>query len=392
MTSTHPNPTAFRVTQKGVPGSVPAAKDGSGKPVPALFRPLKVRDVEFANRIFVSPMCMYSSAEGFATDFHLAHLGQFALRGVGMTMVEATAVASEGRISHQDLGIWSDDHVAGLKRIVDLAHSVNGKIGIQLAHAGRKASTYPLFEKDGRSLVPAAEGGWAEQVIAPSAVAWADYMATPVEMTTADIQRVIKDFAAAARRAELAGFDVAEIHGAHGYLIHQFLSPLTNQRTDAYGGSLENRMRFLVEIVNAVRAEWPATKPVFLRLSCTDWVESSSWDIQEVIEVVKTVAALGVDVVDCSTGGNHKDQKIAYGPNYQVAFATQIKEAVPAVRVIGVGGIKEAKQANEIVESGQADAVMLAREFLRDSFVARAALELDADVHYLDQYMYGKFR
>ncbi|KAI9152476.1 hypothetical protein H9P43_009267 [Blastocladiella emersonii ATCC 22665] len=380
---------AFRVAQSGIPGT---ATVKAGKTLPALFRPIKVRDVEFPNRIFVSPMCMYSCQDGLATDFHLVHAGQFALRGVGMTMVEATAVSPEGRISHQDLGIWTDAHVAPLKRIVDLAHSANGKIGIQIGHAGRKASTYPLFMKDGRSLVPAAEGGWPDDVIAPSAIPWAKYMANPVEMKLGDIQCVVEDFAAAARRAEHAGFDVLELHAAHGYLLHQFLSPLSNTRTDAYGGSLENRARIVVDIVRAARAEWPAHKPLFLRLSCTDWVESSSWAIGEAVEVVKMVAPLGVDVVDCSSGGNHAKQKIAIGPNYQVPFATQIKNEVPDVRTIAVGGIMEPKQANDIVEAGQADMVMLAREFLRDSFVARSAFELGADLKFLDQYMYGKYR
>ncbi|KAI9188414.1 hypothetical protein H9P43_002805 [Blastocladiella emersonii ATCC 22665] len=386
MTTT--DPTAFRVAQKGVPGA--ATAKSADTPLPPLFRPLSLRGVDLPNRISVSPMCMYSSQDGFATDFHLVHVGQFAVRGVGLTMIEATAVAPEGRISPQDLGIWKDEHVAGLKRVTDFVHSVNGKVAIQLAHAGRKASTYPLFLKDGRSLVPESDGGWPAQVVGPSPVQWSDYMAQPHELTVAEIQRLVRDFGEAARRSELAGFDVVEIHGAHGYLIHQFLSPLSNHRTDAYGGSLENRARFLTEVVAAVRANWPETKPVFLRLSCTDWVESSSWDIQEVTEVVKLVAALGVDVVDCSTGGNHPSQQIKYGPGFQVTYADQLKRAVPGIHTIAVGAITTPEQANTVVAEGQADIVMMARPFLRDSWVAHAANALDVDLVYLNQYERGR--
>ncbi|KAJ3359266.1 hypothetical protein GGF31_004238 [Allomyces arbusculus] len=378
------SPADFRVTQYNVPGT---AKDP--ETAAHLFRPLTVRDVTFANRIFVSPMCQYSAQDGFATDYHLVHLGQFALRGVGLAMVEATAITPEGRISPQCLGLWKDEHIAPLKRIVDFYHAHNGKIGIQLGHAGRKASTYPLFEKDGRSLVPESEGGWAEDVVGPSAIAWADYMATPKELTVEQIRDLVASFVAAVRRAEEAGFDVVEIHGAHGYLIHEFLSPVSNQRTDDYGGSLENRARFLVELVEGARSVWPASKPLFLRLSCTDWVEDSTWDIDEVIEVVKRVAPLGVDVVDCSTGGNAKHQKIKYGPLYQVPFAEQVKQAVPEVRTIAVGGITEAADAEAIIADGRADAVMLAREFLRDSWVARSAKALGTKIGFTNQYMYG---
>ncbi|KNE69430.1 hypothetical protein AMAG_13790 [Allomyces macrogynus ATCC 38327] len=377
-------PADFRVTQYNVPG---AAKDP--ETAAHLFRPLTVRDTTFANRIFVSPMCQYSAQDGFATDYHLVHLGQFALRGVGLAMVEATAITPEGRISPQCLGLWKDEQIAPLKRIVDFYHANHGKIGIQLGHAGRKASTYPLFEKDGRSLVPESEGGWGENVVGPSAVAWSDYMATPKELTVEQIKDLVAAFVAAVQRAEEAGFDVVEIHGAHGYLIHEFLSPVSNQRTDDYGGSLENRARFLVELVEGARSVWPASKPLFLRLSCTDWVEDSTWDIDEVIEVVKRVAPLGVDVVDCSTGGNARHQKIAYGPLYQVPFAEQIKQAVPEVRTIAVGGITEATDAEAIIANGRADAVMLAREFLRDSWVARSAKALGTKIGFTNQYMYG---
>ncbi|KAI9224267.1 NADH:flavin oxidoreductase/NADH oxidase [Blastocladiella britannica] len=375
----------FRVKQTLIPG---AAKSDPAA-APHIFRPLKIRGTEFPNRAWVSPMCMYSSEDGYPTDFHLVNAGQYALRGAGLFVVEATAVAPEGRISPRCLGLWKDDHIAAHKRMVDFAHSARGKIAIQLGHAGRKASTFPLYEKDGRSLVPEDAGGWGDKVIAPSALAWADYMANPTELTVPAIQTLVEQFKAAIKRADQAGYDVVEIHGAHGYLIHQFLSPLSNKRTDIYGGSLENRSRFLVEVVTAARSVWPEHKPLFLRLSCTDWVESSSWNIAEVIEVVKKVHALGVDLVDCSSGGNDASQKIAYGPAFQVPFSEQIKKAVPGIFTVGVGAITAAKDANAIVADGRADAVMMAREWLRDSWIHRASKELGVDVAMCHQYERG---
>ncbi|KAJ3355141.1 hypothetical protein GGF32_002168 [Allomyces javanicus] len=370
-------PAEFRITQYNVPG---AAKDP--ETAAHLFRPLKIRDTTFANRIFVSPMCQYSARDGFATDYHLVHYGQFALRGVGLAMVEATAVTPEGRVSPGCLGLWKDEQIAPLKRIVDFSHAHHGKIGMQLSHAGRKASLYPVFETKSRGLVPDSEGGWGEDVVAPSAVAWDEDMATPKELTVDQIKDLVASFVAAARRADEAGFDALEFHGGHGCLIHQFLSPVSNQRTDDYGGSLENRTRFLVEIIEGARRVWPTSKPLFLRLSCTDWVEDSTWDMDE-------VAPLGVDVVDCSTGGAAKHQKIEYGPLYQVPFAEQMKQAVPEVRTIAVGGITEATDAEAIIADGRADAVMLGREFLRDSWVARSAKTLDTKIGFINQYLYG---
>ncbi|KAJ3367175.1 hypothetical protein GGF31_007672 [Allomyces arbusculus] len=382
------DPAAFRVTQHAVPGA--ATDPATAAP---LFRPLTVRDVEFPNRISVSPMCTYSAQNGIATDFHLVHMGQFALRGVGLSVMEAAAVVPEGRISPWDLGLWSDDHVAPLKRIADFFKAHNGpKLGIQLAHAGRKASVLaPWMVKRGEKYMAGPEiGGFVDQVVAPSPVAWSENMADPRELSVEEIQGLVQAFADAARRCDEAGLDVVEIHGAHGYLIHQFLSPVSNQRTDDYGGSLENRARFLVEIVEAVRAVWPASKPLFLRLSCTDWVEESTWDIAEVIEVVKRVVPLGVDVVDCSSGGNAKHQKIALAPLYQVPFADQIKQAVPEVRVVAVGLITAAEEANRVVGECKADLVMMARPFLRDSWVQSAAHTLGTEIAYVAQYERGR--
>ncbi|KNE62436.1 hypothetical protein AMAG_07655 [Allomyces macrogynus ATCC 38327] len=390
MTVTDDATQHYFVQQHATPG---AAHDPTT--APALFQPLTIRDVTFPNRIQVSPMCMFSAhpVAGIATDFHLVHVGQFALRGVGLTMMEAAAVTPEGRICPNDLGLWSDTQIAPLKRIADFVHHHEGKLGIQLAHAGRKACMYAPFVPDlGRGLVPESDGGWPNAVVAPSAVQWDMTMAMPHELSVDEIQALVTSFAAAAVRCDQAGFDVVEIHGAHGYLIHQFLSPVSNTRTDAYGGPLENRARFLVEIVQAVRAVWPAEKPVFLRLSCTDWVASSSWDIDEVIEVAKLVAPLGVDVLDCSSGGNHPEQKIPVGPLYQVPFAHRVKEAVPSLKVVAVGLITSAQEANEVVEEGKADAVMLAREFLRDGWVYHAAHELGVEVAFIDQYRAGKRR
>ncbi|KNE69432.1 hypothetical protein AMAG_13792 [Allomyces macrogynus ATCC 38327] len=360
-------PAAFRVTQHAVPGA--ATDPTTATP---LFRPLTVRDVEFPNRISVSPMCTYSAQNGVATDFHLVHMGQFALRGVGLSVMEAAAVVPEGRISPWDLGLWSDDHVAPLKRIADFFRAHNGpKLGIQLAHAGRKASTLaPWMVKRGEKYMAGPEvGGFVDRVVAPSPVAWSEAMADPRELSVEEIQGLVQAFADAARRCDEAGLDV---------------------RTDDYGGSLENRMRFLVEIVEAVRGAWPASKPLFLRLSCTDWVEDSTWDIAAVIEVVKRVAPLGIDVVDCSSGGNAKHQKISLAPLYQVPFADQIKQAVPDVHVVAVGLITTAEEANEVVGEGKADIVMMARPFLRDSWVQSAAHTLGTEIAYVAQYERGR--
>ena len=285
--------------------------------MPSLFDPLAIREVKFANRVFVSPMCEYSSVDGFANDWHLVHLGSRAVGGAGLVLTEATAVLPEGRISPQDLGIWSDDHVKALSRIVSFVHDQGSVAGMQLAHAGRKASTYRPWENDG--AIPESEGGW-KNVVAPNAIPFADNYPMPHALTVDGIQEIIGAFAHAARRACDAGFRVIEIHGAHGYLIHEFLSPLSNHRDDAYGGSFENRTRFIREIVTAVRASWPKGAPLFVRISATDWVEGG-WDLQQSIELARGLKQLGVDLIDCSSGGSVPHAKIPGGPGYQTPFA-----------------------------------------------------------------------
>src|ERR1041385_8337922 len=277
-----------------------------------LFDPLTIRDLKFANRIFVSPMCQYSSTNGLANDWHLVHLGGRAVGGAGLVLTEATAVLPEGRISPQDLGIWSDDHVAALKRIVRFIHEQGSVAGMQLAHAGRKASTRRPWEGDG--AIPENQGGW-KNVTAPSAIPFAENYSMPQALTHDGIREIIAAFAAAARRACDAGFRVIEIHGAHGYLIHSFLSPLSNKRTDDYGGSFENRTRLLCEVTEEIRKVWPEKYPPFFRISATDWVEGG-WTAEDSVAMAKKLGALGVDLIDCSSGGNVPDAKIPIGAGY----------------------------------------------------------------------------
>jgi 2,4-dienoyl-CoA reductase-like NADH-dependent reductase (Old Yellow Enzyme family) len=286
-----------------------------------LFDPLSIRDLTFANRVFVSPMCEYSSTDGYATDWHFVHLGSRAVGGAGLVLTEATAIVPEGRISPQDLGIWSDDHIAPLARVVRFIHEQGSVAGMQLAHAGRKASTYRPWE--GLGTVPENAGGWTN-VVAPSALAFADHYPMPQALTSDGIQEIVAAFAEAARRACEAGFRVIEIHAAHGYLIHEFLSPLSNRRQDAYGGSFENRTRLLREIVAAVRSSWPERAPLFVRISATDWVDGG-WDIQQSVELARGLGKIGVDLIDCSSGGNVAHAKIPVGPGYQTRFAEQIR-------------------------------------------------------------------
>src|SRR5882757_9351493 len=265
-----------------------------------MFDPLAIRDLTFANRVFVSPMCQYSSRDGYANDWHFVHLGSRAVGGAGLVLTEATAVLPEARISPQDLGIWKDDHVEPLARITRFIHEQGGVAGMQLAHAGRKASTYRPWE--GNGTIPEREGGW-NNVVAPSALRFADHYPMPQALSVEGIKNITAAFAAAARRACQAGFDVIEIHAAHGYLLHEFLSPISNQRTDEYGGSLENRTRIVRDVVTAVRATWPERAPLFVRISATDWVDGG-WDIQQSVELSRQLKELGVDLVDCSSGGN----------------------------------------------------------------------------------------
>ena len=348
-----------------------------------LFDALVIRDLKFANRAFVSPMCQYSSTDGRANDWHLVHLGSRAVGGAGLVLTEATAVLPEGRISPQDLGIWSDDHIEPLARIVRFIHEHGSVAGMQLAHAGRKASTYRPW--DGQGKVPETEGGW-NNVVAPSAVAFADHYPLPQAASKQEIQAIVAAFGEAARRACEAGFRVVEIHAAHGYLIHEFLSPLSNRRTDAYGGSFENRTRILGEIVAAVRRSWPERAPLFVRISATDWVDGG-WDLQQSIELARQVKDLGVDLIDCSSGGNVAQAKIPVGPGYQTAFAERIRRE-SGVMTGALGMITSAVQAEHILATGQADAVIIAREMLRDPYwPLRAARELGQTISWPVQYL-----
>jgi 2,4-dienoyl-CoA reductase-like NADH-dependent reductase (Old Yellow Enzyme family) len=324
---------------------------------------------------------MYSSVDGFATDWHLVHLGSRAVGGAGLVMMEATAVEARGRISPADQGIWKDEHVAFLTRIAQFLREHGAAAGIQLAHAGRKASTRPPFE--GGTFLQPSEGGWTP--VAPSAIPFRPDDPAPHELSKSEIAATVAAFVEAAKRALRAGFQVAEIHGAHGYLIHEFLSPLCNRRTDEYGGSFENRVRLAMEVTQAVRAVWPADLPLFLRISATDWAEGG-WDIAESVELARRVRDLGVDLVDCSSGGAVAHQKIPLSPGYQVPFAERIRKEA-GILTGAVGLITTAAQADEIVRSEKADLVLLAREMLRDPyFPIHAAKELGAEVKPPVQY------
>jgi 2,4-dienoyl-CoA reductase-like NADH-dependent reductase (Old Yellow Enzyme family) len=326
-------------------------------------------------------MCQYSSHDGRPSDWHLVHLGAFAQGGAGLVMSEATAVTPEGRISPQDAGIWNDDQAADYRRITDFVRSQGATPGIQLAHAGRKASTRAPWL--GRGYVPPEEGGW--QTVGASPIGYADWPA-PRELSAEELAAHPQAWAAAARRALEAGYDVAEIHAAHGYLLHQFLSPLTNRRTDGWGGDLAGRSRLLVAVVDAVREVWPEGQPVLVRISATDWVEGGL-DVEETDHVARVLAERGVDLVDVSSGGNSPEQQIPVEPGYQVPFATRIKHA-SGLPVAAVGLITEAQQAEKIVSDGEADAVFLARELLRDPHWAqRAAEALGADAYWPEQYL-----
>jgi len=348
-----------------------------------LFDPLVIRAIRFANRVFVSPMCEYSSLDGYPSDWHFVHLGSRAVGGSGLVLTEATAVLPEGRISPQDLGIWMDDHIEALARIVRFIHEQGSVAGMQLAHAGRKASTYRPWAGQGR--VPENEGGW-NNVVAPSALAFADSYPMPRALSIDGIQNIVNAFAAAARRACEAGFRVIEIHAAHGYLIHEFLSPLSNQRTDAYGGSFENRTRLLREVVAAVRGVWPEQAPLFVRISASDWIVGG-WDIQQSVELARQLKELGVDLIDCSSGGNVPRAEIPVGPGYQTPFAEQIRREAN-ILTGAVGMITSPTQAEDILATGQADAVIIAREFLRDPYwPLRAARELGQPMSWPVQYL-----
>jgi 2,4-dienoyl-CoA reductase-like NADH-dependent reductase (Old Yellow Enzyme family) len=348
-----------------------------------LFEQCKLREVILTNRIVVSPMCQYSSVEGFANEWHLVHLGSRAVGGAGLVLTEATAVLPEGRISPQDLGIWSDDHIEPLASITRFIHEQGSVAGIQISHAGRKASTYRPW--DGQGMVPETKGGW-RRIVAPSPLAFADDYDTPEPLSEDGIHEVVHAFEEAARRAMESGFRVMEIHAAHGYLLHQFLSPLSNMRTDRYGGSFENRTRLLLEVINAVRKRWPEGLPLFVRISATDWAEGG-WDIEQSIELSRTLRRLGVDLIDCSSGGSLPIVSIPFGPGYQASFSERIRREA-GIFTAAVGMVTAPAQADHIIRSGQADLVVLARELLRDPYwPLRAARELDYPIPWPVQYL-----
>ncbi|KAG0202241.1 hypothetical protein BGX28_005178 [Mortierella sp. GBA30] len=379
---------SFYVDQPVVPGSYVGAIDDSlpdADKVPLLFQPFTVKNLTLANRIVVAPMCQYSSKDGIMGDYHLVHLGQFALNGAGLVLAEATAVEARGRISPHDSGIWSDAHIPGLKRIVDFVHATGGKIGIQLGHAGRKSSVPGYYYKNEPSEF------WLDEVVGPTGgVAYDSHHRVPRELGLDEIPEVIKAFGAAARRADKAGMDTVELHAAHGYLVHQFLSPFTNKRTDKYGGSLENRARLLLEIVAEVRANFSAEKPIFVRISASDNVEhldTPSWEIEQTVQIAKWLHEAGVDVLHVSSAGNVHEQRVKYAPSYQVPFAERVKREVPGLTVIAVGVITGGKQAEQILKEEKADLVAVARGFLRHpNFVANAAKELNVRSRYTSQY------
>lgn len=392
VTITHPS-MPRRPAEKSAPLARPPHPDAVSATVPepaarrspaaavGLFTPLALRSVELRNRIVMSPMCQYSSEDGFANAWHFVHLGTRAVGGVGLVITEATAVTPEGRISPQDLGIWSDAHVDGLARCVRFIEEQGAASGIQLAHAGRKASTTPPWE-GGRALPPGA-GGW--RTVAPGPIPFRDEDPVPEALDAEGIRRVVSAFADAARRSRAAGFRVVEIHAAHGYLLHQFLSPLSNRRTDEYGGPFENRVRLTLEVVDAVRAEWPSDYPLFVRISATDWVEGG-WDLDQSVALSRLLREREVDLIDCSSGGIVPGARIPVAPGYQTGFAERIREAA-GIATGAVGLITESEQADETIRAGRADLVFLARQLLRDPYWAlHTARHLGVGVTWPKQY------
>jgi 2,4-dienoyl-CoA reductase-like NADH-dependent reductase (Old Yellow Enzyme family) len=351
-----------------------------------LFTPLALRSVELRNRIAVSPMCQYSCEDGMASDWHLVHLGSRAVGGAALVIVEATAVEDRGRISAADMGLWKEAQLEPLARIARFVEAQGAVAGLQLAHAGRKASVRPPWDEGGAPLLPG-RGGW--QPVGPSPIPFGEGYAAPEALDPAGIRGVVEAFAAAADRARRAGFRVLEVHSAHGYLLHEFLSPLSNRRQDRYGGSLENRTRLACEVVEAVRARWPSELPLLVRVSCTDWVEGG-WDLPQTVELARRLRALGADLVDCSSGGLVPTAKFPMGPGYQTAFAEVVRREA-GVATGAVGMITSPEQADTVIRTGQADLVLLAREMLRDPyFPLRAAAALGAGGPWPRQYLRAK--
>ena len=353
--------------------------------MPGLFDPLKIRSVNLKNRIVVSPMCQYSSVDGFANDWHLVHLGSYALGGCSLVFTEAAAICPEGRITPDDLGIWKDEHIEFLKRITTFIKNQDSIPGIQLAHAGRKASHSSPWK--GHKYLGKNEDGW--QTVAPSEIPYRDGEPLPHEMNTREIKQFIDDFKSAAERSVKAGFEVIELHAAHGYLLNEFMSPLSNHRTDDYGGSFENRVKILIEVVEAIRVVIPDDMPLFVRISVTDWVPGG-WDENDSVQLAILLKNRGVDLIDCSSGGNSPFQEIPVAPLYQVPFANRIKKET-GILTGAVGLITTAEQANEIIQSQKADIILLARQLLREpSFPQHAAKELGVDIEWPNQYVRAK--
>ncbi|MDT0678352.1 NADPH dehydrogenase NamA [Autumnicola musiva] len=350
-----------------------------------IFSPFQIKDVEFKNRLTVSPMCMYSSEDGFANNWHMVHLGSRAVGGAGLVFTEAIAVSPEGRITPYDLGIWKEEHIIKLKEIVDFATSQGVVIGTQLAHAGRKASTARPWE--GGALLDVNSEGW--ETFAPSEIPFSEENPSPQELDEEGLKKVVNDFKSAAARAVKAGFQVVEIHAAHGYLLHQFLSPLSNKRNDNYGGGFKNRTRLLLEVVEAVKEEWPGNLPLFVRISVTGWVEGG-WNVEESVELSRILKQKGVDLIDCSSGGLIPDAKIPVAKGYQVQFAEKIKsEANIATGAVGL--ITTTEEAEEILFKKQADLIFMAREFLREPyFPLKAAATLGSEIPWPPQYERAK--
>jgi 2,4-dienoyl-CoA reductase-like NADH-dependent reductase (Old Yellow Enzyme family) len=350
-----------------------------------LFSPIQIKNITFKNRIAISPMCQYSAEDGFANDWHLVNLGSRATGGAALIIQEATSVSPEGRISPGDLGLWKDEQIEKMQAINRFIIGQNAIPGIQLAHAGRKASAAIPWK--GNIKLDETNGGW--NTVAPSAVAFHSNEKTPIALDKTGIQKVISDFKSATKRSLKAGFEVVEIHAAHGYLLHQFMSPLSNFRTDEYGGSFENRTRLLIEVLEAVQSEWPENLPIFVRISATDWAEGG-WNIDESVQLSQLLKEKGVDLIDVSSGGLVTHQQIPLGPNYQVPFAERIKNET-GILTGAVGLITEASQAEEIIATGKADLVLFARESLRDPNLGlNFAKELGVDVQWLIQYERAK--
>ncbi|KAF2713880.1 FMN-linked oxidoreductase [Pleomassaria siparia CBS 279.74] len=382
----------FTPEQEPVAGTALSMKDGSSK-IPKLFTPLKIRGLTLQNRIALSPLCQYSSEDGHWTPWHMAHIGGIVKRGTGLAIVEATAVVPEGRITPEDAGLWKDSQIEPMRKVVEFAHSQGQHIAIQLAHAGRKASTVAPWLSAG-DVATVENNGWPDNVYAPSAIAYNDHHCKPKEMTKDDIETYKKAFKAAIERALKAGFDAIEIHNAHGYLLHSFLSPASNHRTDDYGGSFENRTRLTLEIVDIARQSIPESMPLLLRISATDWLEEAGirgWTSEETVKLAEILATRGVDLLDVSSGGLHEQQKIQSGPGYQVKFAKAVKEKVGDKMLVGtVGSLTEGKQANGYLEDDNLDLAIVGRMFQKNPGLVWAwADDLGVEGRWANQIRWG---